>query len=350
MKSEEKDKWQCEQRKIAEQVQVLPDEHTSPTRFSRIFLCSNAAESDNNRNDLNTCSSYVGGVDVSYSSTTSSAIAVYIILQTPSLQVVYEDSECFDVEQSYLPSFLAFRELAPLQRLVQKQTTEYKEWTPSVILVDGNGILHPRQAGLASALGVATGLPTVGIGKTLYQEGSLTKDVVWSGIDTSLKDATDCFALFEKEDEKNVAEKNDYWIRDNKWISGEQKHSEETVKTRSSRERRQMIEQLVTLSVSYNQSKRPEPKLRGLAIPLYVPQRGILACAVLAHGQRQHPTQTPIFVSVGHLISLEKATQWVVALSVYSRIPEPLRQADLRGRALLRLNERSNMTTCRLST
>ena len=337
MNSEETEQWLCEQMNIAAQVQVLPDEQTSEKRFSYISLHKSASAGDIAKEGM-----YVGGVDVSYSSsTTNLAVAVYVILQTPSLEIVYEDSEYFDVEQSYLPSFLAIRELPPMQRLIQKQTTEYKEWTPCVVLVDGNGILHPRRAGLACALGVTTGLPTIGIGKTLYQEGNLTKDVVWRGMDSTLKDAIHCLSVYEKVDDDDIDnDDKEYWMRDNEWISGESTHNEETVAQMSSLKRRERVEQLVSLSaVSCNKTNRPQPKLRGLAIPLYVPHSGILACAVLAHGLRQHPTQTPIFVSVGHLISLEQATRWVIALSVHSRIPEPLRQADLRGRAILRVKE-----------
>ncbi len=36
-----------------------------------------------------------------------------------------------------------------------------------VLFVDGNGILHPRRAGIASHLGVLTNLRTVGVGKKL---------------------------------------------------------------------------------------------------------------------------------------------------------------------------------------
>ena len=35
--------------------------------------------------------------------------------------------------------------------------------------MDGNGVLHPRQCGIACHIGVDTGLPTVGVAKNLHQ-------------------------------------------------------------------------------------------------------------------------------------------------------------------------------------
>ena len=50
------------------------------------------------------------------------------------------------------------------------------EFTPRAILVDGNGILHERNAGIACFVGMKTKLPTIGVGKTFYHVDGLTKD------------------------------------------------------------------------------------------------------------------------------------------------------------------------------
>ncbi|MGE3313871.1 MAG: endonuclease V, partial [Planctomycetaceae bacterium] len=36
-----------------------------------------------------------------------------------------------------------------------------------LLFVDGNGILHPRRSGIATAVGVMAGVPTIGVGKKL---------------------------------------------------------------------------------------------------------------------------------------------------------------------------------------
>ena len=63
---------------------------------------------------------------------------------------------------SYIPGLLAFREGPTAISAI-----ENLEDAPAVILVDGNGRIHPRQAGLATHLGVVLDIPTVGVAKSL---------------------------------------------------------------------------------------------------------------------------------------------------------------------------------------
>uniref|UniRef100_A0A6M2EUD5 Endonuclease V n=1 Tax=Populus davidiana TaxID=266767 RepID=A0A6M2EUD5_9ROSI len=122
---------------------------------------------------------YVGGVDVSYSKELDSAAAastaacgcgslVVLDITTPALQVVYQDFFLltnFDVP--YIPSFLPFREAPILLQLLQKMKNTDNPFYPQLLLVDGNGLLHPRGFGLACHLGVLANIPTIGIGKNV---------------------------------------------------------------------------------------------------------------------------------------------------------------------------------------
>jgi deoxyribonuclease V len=62
----------------------------------------------------------------------------------------------------YIPGLLAFREGEAVVASVRALETK-----PDVVLVDGSGRIHPRQAGLATHVGVAFGIPTVGVAKSL---------------------------------------------------------------------------------------------------------------------------------------------------------------------------------------
>ena len=96
------------------------------------------------------------------------ACACYVVIDN-SLELVYKDTKMVKMTAPYVPGFLAFREAQFLIDLVETQKTIQPEVTPRALLVDGNGVLHPRQCGIACHIGVATGLPAVGVAKNLHQ-------------------------------------------------------------------------------------------------------------------------------------------------------------------------------------
>ena len=95
----------------------------------------------------------------------------------------------------YVPGYLAFREAEPLVQLINSQRENKPELTPQVreinlnlnlvffylatliskkvILVDGNGVLHPSRFGLACHIGVMADIPTVGVAKNLFQVSNI---------------------------------------------------------------------------------------------------------------------------------------------------------------------------------
>ncbi len=68
----------------------------------------------------------------------------------------------YDIKFPYVPTFLSFREAEPIV-----ETFSSLRKKPEVLLVDGHGIAHPREIGLASHVGVLLETPTIGVAKKI---------------------------------------------------------------------------------------------------------------------------------------------------------------------------------------
>jgi deoxyribonuclease V len=101
----------------------------------------------------------VAGVDIGLKK--DIARASVVVLSFPELQVVdSEVAEC-PVRFPYIPGLLSFREIPPLLTAIARLKTE-----PDLVIVDGQGIAHPRRFGLASHLGLILDKPTIGCAKS----------------------------------------------------------------------------------------------------------------------------------------------------------------------------------------
>jgi len=106
----------------------------------------------------------LAGVDLSYSD--RQTVAAYVEVGRDKREPVYSRSFSGGrVKFPYIPGYLAFREIPVLLDLIEKVKRE--RGLAEILFVDGNGILHPRGAGLAVHLGIILEHPTVGVAKTL---------------------------------------------------------------------------------------------------------------------------------------------------------------------------------------
>jgi deoxyribonuclease V len=105
---------------------------------------------------------FIAGADISIKKAARTATAAVVILQYPELEVAETKVISGNIEFPYIPGLLSFRESPLILRACQDLTL-----TPDLVLVDGQGIAHPRRMGLASHLGLFLNTPTIGCAKSL---------------------------------------------------------------------------------------------------------------------------------------------------------------------------------------
>ncbi len=111
---------------------------------------------------------YVAGMDISFIKDNAvDACAMLVVLEYPSLKCIYKNSNMVKLTVPYISGYLAFREAPHFETLLDALEREHPEWMPQVIVMDGNGILHPRGMGIATHLGLVMDIPTVGVAKKL---------------------------------------------------------------------------------------------------------------------------------------------------------------------------------------
>ncbi|XP_062229488.1 uncharacterized protein LOC133927176 isoform X2 [Phragmites australis] len=119
---------------------------------------------------------YIGGLDISFlKEDPSTACAAVVVMDVDTLQVVHEEFDIVRLQVPYIPGFLAFREAPILLGLLEKVKNNEHHFYPQLLMVDGNGLLHPRGFGLACHLGVLADLPAIGVGKNLHHVDGLNQ-------------------------------------------------------------------------------------------------------------------------------------------------------------------------------
>lgn len=110
---------------------------------------------------------WVGGADASYDRAERRVFGAIAVYSYPDLTLVEEAALAGPCPFPYIPGLLSFREAPIIVEIWQKLSRR-----PEVLLVDGQGIAHPRGLGLASHLGLLLAAPTIGVAKSrLVGEG-----------------------------------------------------------------------------------------------------------------------------------------------------------------------------------
>lgn len=87
--------------------------------------------------------------------------AAVAVLSWPALELVDHALARRRTTFPYIPGLLSFREAPAVLAAIRRVRV-----APDVLLCDGQGIAHPRRLGIASHIGILTGLPSIGVAKT----------------------------------------------------------------------------------------------------------------------------------------------------------------------------------------
>jgi deoxyribonuclease V len=102
---------------------------------------------------------YIAGVDAAFSE--DQIFAAACLYRYPHLTLMEQATAAKQLTFPYVPGYLLFREGPAIIEAFMKLKKK-----PDVILLDGQGIAHPRGIGSASHLGVLLDIPTIGCAKT----------------------------------------------------------------------------------------------------------------------------------------------------------------------------------------
>lgn len=102
----------------------------------------------------------VAGVDVAYSD--DNAYGTCVVFDYNTKRIINEKTVKTKIDFPYISTYLSFRECPVIEKLIKSLKEE-----PTILMIDGNGVLHPFGIGLASHAGILLDIPTIGVAKNL---------------------------------------------------------------------------------------------------------------------------------------------------------------------------------------
>ena len=103
----------------------------------------------------------IAGADISYNLTSPTLYAAVLVLRMEDMSLVEVKSTVSEARFPYHSGYLSFREAPALL-----QAFALVESEPDVIMLDGQGIAHPRRLGLACHIGLWLQRPCLGCAKS----------------------------------------------------------------------------------------------------------------------------------------------------------------------------------------
>ncbi len=104
----------------------------------------------------------IAGGDISHNKDTDVVFAGIVVLSYPGMEVLSYSLVETKTRFPYVPQYLGFREVPALLEAWQQLPVK-----PDMIVLDGQGITHPREMGIACHFGVMTDHPSIGCAKNM---------------------------------------------------------------------------------------------------------------------------------------------------------------------------------------
>ncbi|MFF5382749.1 endonuclease V [Pedobacter suwonensis] len=142
----------------------------------------------------------IAGADISFNKNSDTMYAGIVILTYPDMVLRSFSLATYETSFPYKPGFLGFKEVPALLKVWDLIPVK-----PDVVVLDGNGILHPRRMGVASHFGVLTHQPTIGCAKSiLYGDNHLPDKSKFSTTEIKSNGEILGYALRTKDNNKPV--------------------------------------------------------------------------------------------------------------------------------------------------
>lgn len=103
----------------------------------------------------------IAGIDVSYDIKRKLSLAFIVTMQPGSLTPIHSVRAAQPTAFPYIPGLLSFREIPVILDALAKLPEP-----PDLLMVDGQGIAHPRRMGIAAHLGGLVDIPSIGVAKS----------------------------------------------------------------------------------------------------------------------------------------------------------------------------------------
>lgn len=114
----------------------------------------------------------IAGADISFNRFSPIVFAGIVVFTYPDLQIIRTSLVRTESTFPYVPGYLSFREIPALQ-----MAWDQLDIKPDLLILDGQGITHPRKFGIASHFGVANDQPTIGCAKKSLFGSFISPDI-----------------------------------------------------------------------------------------------------------------------------------------------------------------------------